>query len=131
MPFQPPVVQAFYLTNQGPEPIRNLMWSLIKEAFSAIPGARFFFPDDIKEYCVLHTRAQTLRGVPNFDELKWIDWLPNGAHLFFSPISRISGEDAMLQYEITKKRTREAGLDFIGTFTVGMREMRTFSLFDI
>jgi hypothetical protein len=78
---------------------------------------------------VLHTRAKTLSGIPTFDELKWIDWLPNGAHLFFSPISKISGDDAMLQYEVTKKRCTEAGLDFIGTFTVGMREMRTFLFF--
>ena len=33
----------------------------------------------------------------------------------------------MLQYSITKKRVRESGLDFIGTFTVGMREMRKVS----
>lgn len=59
-----------------------------------------------------------------YDELKWIDWIPNGAHLFFSPISKISGKEAMLQYSITKKRVKEAGIDFVGTFTVGMREMR-------
>jgi hypothetical protein len=51
-------------------------------------------------------------------------WLPNGAHLFFSPITKISGKDASLQYEVTKRRCAEAGLDFIGTFTIGMREMR-------
>ncbi|KAL4861875.1 hypothetical protein BDV12DRAFT_207686 [Aspergillus spectabilis] len=113
----------FYGALYGPEPIRNIHWALIKEAFSAIPGAKFYLPEDIKEYCVLHTRANTLRGIPNFDELKWIDWLPNGAHLFFSPISKISGDVAMLQYEVTKRRSLEAGLDFIGTFTVGMREM--------
>ncbi|KAL3460939.1 hypothetical protein BJX64DRAFT_300455 [Aspergillus heterothallicus] len=113
----------FYGALYGPEPIRNLHWKLIKDAFSVIPGAKFFFPEDIKQYCVLHTRAKTLSGIPTFDELKWIEWLPNGAHLFFSPIAKISGDDAMLQYEVTKKRCREAGLDFIGTFTIGMREM--------
>lgn len=59
-----------------------------------------------------------------YDELKWIDWIPNGAHLFFSPISKILGKEAMLQYSITKKRVREADIEFVGTFTVGMREMR-------
>ena len=68
-----------------------------------------------------------MQGIPTYDELKWIDWLPNGAHLFFSPIAKVSGEDAMLQYSVTKKRCQEAGLDFIGTFTVGMREMRELS----
>lgn len=110
---------------QGPEKTRNMLWGIIKEAFSAVEGARFFFPEDIQEYCVLHTRHQTLQGIPTFDELKWLNWVPNGAHLFFSPISKISGDDAMLQYSVTKKRCLEAGLDFIGTFCVGMREMRT------
>lgn len=52
--------------------------------------------------------------------------MPNGAHLFFSPITKISGKDANLQYEITKRRCAEAGLDFIGTFTIGMRDMRKY-----
>ena len=65
-----------------------------------------------------------MEGIPTYDELKWIDWLPNGAHLFFSPIAKVAGEDAMMQYRLTQRRCQEAGLDFIGTFTVGMREMR-------
>ena len=52
-----------------------------------------------------------------------VDWLPNGAHLFFSPIAKVSGKDAKAQYEMTRRRCEEAGFDFIGTFVVGMREM--------
>ncbi|KAF7557117.1 hypothetical protein G7Z17_g922 [Cylindrodendrum hubeiense] len=113
----------FYGALYGPEPIRNALWGVIKEAFSAIPGAKFYFPEDVPANSVLHTRDKTLQGIPTYDELKWIDWVPNGAHLFFSPIAKVSGDDAMLQYAVTKKRCKEAGLDFIGTFTVGMREM--------
>ncbi|BCR90129.1 uncharacterized protein ACHE_60015S [Aspergillus chevalieri] len=82
-----------------------------------------FFPEDVKGNHLLHTRAKALQGIPTFDELRWVDWLPNGAHLFFSPISKISGDDAMLQYKVTKKRCVEAGLDFMGAFAIGMREM--------
>ncbi|CAG7932609.1 unnamed protein product [Penicillium olsonii] len=116
-------VSKFIAGAQGPENVRSSLWGIIKNAFSAIDGARFYFPEDIPEPCVLHTRHKTLQGIPTYDELKWIDWVPNGAHIFFSPISKISGNDAMLQYSVTKTRIREAGFDFIGTFTVGMREM--------
>lgn len=68
---------------------------------------------------MLQTRAGTLQGIPSLDELAWIDWEPNGAHLFFSPIAKISGEDGMLQYSMTKKRCAEYGIDFIGTFVIG------------
>ncbi|KAJ9257256.1 CAZyme family AA4 [Paecilomyces variotii] len=113
----------FYGALYGPEATRKALWSVIKKAFSAIKGVKFFFPEDIKEYCVLHVRDKTLQGIPTFDELKWVDWIPNGSHLFFSPISKVTGDDAMLQYSVTKKRVSEAGFDFIGTFTVGLREM--------
>ncbi|KAJ5994679.1 D-lactate dehydrogenase, partial [Penicillium waksmanii] len=114
----------FYGALYGPEPVRNVLWDTIKQAFSTIPGAKFYFPEDRREpFSVLHTRALTLQGVPTFDELRWVDWLPNGSHLFFSPITKVSGEDALLQCEVTRKRCEEAGVDFIGDFVIGMREM--------
>jgi hypothetical protein len=64
-----------------------------------------------------------LKGIPSVDELKWVDWLPNGSHLIFSPIAKVSDDDGMLQYKVTKQRCSEAGFDFIGTFVVGIREM--------
>jgi hypothetical protein len=114
----------FYGALYGPQPIRDAMWAVVKESFSAIPGAKFYFPEDRKEAnSILHTRHKTMQGIPTYDELKWLDWLPNGSHLFFSPISRVNGDDATRQFALTKARCHEAGLDFIGTFTIGMREM--------
>ncbi|KAL3417591.1 vanillyl-alcohol oxidase [Phlyctema vagabunda] len=113
----------FYGALYGPEPVRNVLWSVIKEAFSAIDGVQFIFPEDTTEHSVLKTRNGTLQGIPSLDELSWVNWQPNGAHLFFSPIAQISGDNATLQYSITKKRCAEAGIDFIGTFVVGLREM--------
>ncbi|KAK6439927.1 hypothetical protein LTR95_003862, partial [Oleoguttula sp. CCFEE 5521] len=69
------------------------------------------------------TRHNTLQGIPSTTELRWVNWLPNGAHLFFSPIAKVSGDDGVAQYEVTRRRCEEAGFDFIGTFVVGMREM--------
>ncbi|KAG7070985.1 vanillyl-alcohol oxidase [Colletotrichum scovillei] len=114
----------FYGAVYGPEPVRKFFLDTIKSAFLKVPGSKFFLAEDRDEpYSVLKTREKTLRGVPSLDELRWVSWLPNGAHLFFSPITKISGTDAKLQYEVTKRRFAEAGLDFIGTFTIGMREM--------
>lgn len=104
--------------------MRNVFWSVIRNKFSNIPGAKFYFPEDRPEpNSILGTRANTLQGIPTYDELRWVDWLPNGAHLFFSPFSQITGKDAVLLYQVTRKRSEESGLDFIGDFIVGMREM--------
>ncbi|KAF4306583.1 FAD-linked oxidase [Botryosphaeria dothidea] len=114
----------FYGALYGPEIVRNAQWQVIKATFGQIGGSKFFWPEEGKKSPgVLDIRAKTLAGIPTMDELKWVDWLPNGSHLFFSPISEITGDAANLQYSITKKRVLEAGFDFIGTFTIGMREM--------
>ncbi|GAJ15010.1 unnamed protein product, partial [marine sediment metagenome] len=99
------------------------MWQVIKASFSSIKGVKFFFPEDMPDNIVLQTRHLTLQGIPTTTELKWVDWLPNGAHLFFSPIAKVTGEDAVAQYKVTRRRSEELGFDFIGTFVVGMREM--------
>lgn len=110
--------------------MRDVLWSTTKQAFSVIPGAKFYFPEDRKEpFSVLKTRSLTLQGIPTFDELRWVHWLPNGSHLFFSPIAKVSGDDAMLQYSVTLNRCLEAGVDFIGDFVIGMREMRMLPLY--
>ena len=113
----------FYGALYGPPPVREVMWQVAKGAFSQIKGAKFYFPEDMPDNIVLKTRNDTLQGIPSVTELKWVDWLPNGAHLFFSPIAKVSGDDAVGQYALTRRRCEEAGLDFIGTFVVGMREM--------
>ncbi|KAJ2898192.1 vanillyl-alcohol oxidase [Zalerion maritima] len=108
----------------GPEPIRRVLLDTLRSAFLSIPGPKFYFPEDRNEpHSVLKARDKTLQGISSLDELRWISWLPNGAHLFFSPIAKISGSDACLQYQVTKRRFAEAGLDFMGTFAIGMREM--------
>lgn len=97
----------------------EVLWDVIKEAFSTVEGAQFILPEDTKDYLAPQTRKGTLQGIPSLDELAWVNWVPNDAHLFFSPIAKITGDDGMTQYSMTKKRCAEAGIDFIGTFTIG------------
>lgn len=113
----------FYGAVYGPEPVRAALLGVIKGAFLQIPGAKYYEPKDMPDNIVLQTRHDTMQGIPSTTELKWVDWLPNGAHLFFSPISKVTGDEGVAQYQVTRKRCEEAGFDFIGTFVVGMREM--------
>ena len=72
---------------------------------------------------VAQTRHNTLSGVPSIDEISWVDWIPNGSHIGFSPIAPVTGNDALKQYEMTRRLNNKYGFDFIGTFIIGMREM--------
>jgi FAD binding domain len=92
----------FYGALYGPPPVRDVLWSVIKGAFSSIKGAKFFFPEDRPDNIVLQTRSDTLQGIPSATELKWVDWLPNGVssirliHLYPYPISSHSQDELLL-----------------------------------
>ena len=93
-----------------------------------ITGAKFYFPEDVpksmtKQPKVIHIRENTLQGIPSTSELNWTNFVDNGSTLFFSPISPVSGADTTKQYAIAKRRFKEFGFDYLGTFTVGMREL--------
>lgn len=114
----------FYGALYGPPPVRDALWGAIHASFSTIKGAKFYRHGEGEQAPgILHVRAKTMAGIPTYDELKWVDWVPNGAHFFFSPISEVRGEAATRQYEICKKRIIEAGFDVIVDFIVGMREV--------
>lgn len=63
----------FYGALYGPEPVRKVMWDVVKNAFSAaIPGVEFYFPEDMPDNVVLQTRHLTLQGIPTYTELEWV-----------------------------------------------------------
>lgn len=113
----------FYGAVYGPPPIQEAMLGVIKNAFLQIPGSKFYFPQDMPDNKVAQTRHNTLQGIPSIDELTWVDWLPNGSHVGFSPIAPVTGKDASAQYEMTRRLNNKYGFDLIATFIIGMREM--------
>lgn len=48
------------------------MWAVVKQAFSTIPGTKFYFPEDMPDNVVLQTRNLTLQGIPTTTELEWV-----------------------------------------------------------
>ncbi|ORY60825.1 FAD binding domain-containing protein [Pseudomassariella vexata] len=109
----------------GPEPVRKALLEVTKKEMCKVPGSRWFLLEDRKEeFSTLHSRAETMMGIPNWDELRWLKhWIPNCTFLSFSPISKVDGQSAWKQYQMAKNRFAEAKLDFFGIFSIGLREM--------
>ncbi|PVH84064.1 vanillyl alcohol oxidase [Cadophora sp. DSE1049] len=112
-----------YLCVYGPEVIRKAHIDVIREEFYKIPGAKLTFPEDTPANSYLRSRVNIYAGIPDLRELDWVMWLPNGSHTAFSPISPTTGEDAVKQYEMTKRIHQKYGFDYFPTFCVGWREM--------
>ncbi len=123
----------FYGTLYGPPPMIEMFHGMIQEAFGQIPGAQFFTNEDRPEAGdrgahVLHDRHKINNGIPSLDEMKLLDWLPNGGHACVSPVSAPDGADAMRQFEMVRNRADEASKDYAAQFIVGLREMHHICL---
>jgi 4-cresol dehydrogenase (hydroxylating) len=108
----------------GPPPITDALWTVIRDSFSKIPGARFYLPQDRKRNpdILLH-RADTMKGIPKLTEFGFLNWNGGGGHVGFSPVSPTTGQDALKQYRMVSSRVREFGFDYQGLMAIGFREL--------
>lgn len=113
----------FYGALYGPPPMMDNNWEAIHDSFATIPGAKFYFDEDRKGEVAWEYRKKLGMGVPNMTEYSVMNWIPNGAHIDFSPISPVTGDDAMKQYHLIHERCVAAGFDYCGEFAVGWRDM--------
>ena len=117
---------VFYGTQYGDAASIDQQLVTIRTAFSQISGTKFWLPTDVSDDHYLHSRVQVCGGVPILRELDWLNWLPNAAHLFFSPIAPTRGKDAQIIHEIVAKGHEKYGFDLFPTLCVAGREIRTY-----
>ena len=66
--------------------------------------------------------AQSGANIPTLMFLQVINWWGGrGGHMGFSPILPVDGREAFAQFEATRRRYEEFGLDHFGGFTMGER----------
>ncbi|KAI9754764.1 MAG: hypothetical protein M4579_004549 [Chaenotheca gracillima] len=114
---------VFYGTQYGDPTSISAQLDIIRKAFQQIPGSRFLLPQDLPEDHYLHSRVQVCSGVPVLRELDWLNWSPNAAHLFFSPIVPTRGKDAEIVHGLIERAHKRYGFDLFPTLCVAGREM--------
>ena len=118
------VAWTFYGTVYGSADARAASLKIIRDAFTArIPGNKFYLPEDLPSNHYLHSRVDVCSGKPVLKELDWLNWKPNGSHLFFAPIAPTASKHVRRLYSLVEKRVHEFGLDFIPTLCVAFREV--------
>ena len=114
----------FYGALYGPPPVMDTLWTIIRDSFAKIRGARFFTPEERKhDNDVLKHRALTMRGIPRLTEYSLVNWVGSGGHIGFSPVSPIKGDEALKQYRMVRDRLHQYGFDYLSVFAIGWREM--------
>lgn len=114
---------VYYGTSYGPSFIRSHKLALIDAEFHKVPGCKRIDPSTLPAEEYFWARDRVASGTPDVQELSWVNWVPNGSHIAFSPVSPIRGKDARALYELAARRHAEAGIDLFPAFIVGLREM--------
>ncbi|MGF1655076.1 MAG: FAD-binding oxidoreductase, partial [Actinomycetales bacterium] len=99
----------------------------LREAFAAIPGARFHRAGE-HDSPVLAARARIMSGTPDLETRRIFGWVPDGGHLDFAPVAPARGRDAMAQYEFVQGMCSDRDQDYMGIFIVGRRELHHINL---
>ncbi|ERS94899.1 uncharacterized protein SPSK_07250 [Sporothrix schenckii 1099-18] len=120
---------VFYGTQYGAsaDALQDQIASLHRRFLAAIPGTRLVLPDEVPGDHYLHARALVCAGVPVLRELDWLHWVPNGAHLFFSPIAPTRAADARALHALISELHAAHGFDLFPTLCVAGREMHYIS----
>jgi hypothetical protein len=113
----------YYGMSYGPPEVRQLKLAMIDAEFRRIPGAKRIDPTTLPPDEYFWSRDRIAAGIPDLHELRWTNWVPNGAHAAFSPVSPIRGVDAARLLELARRHHAEAGIDLFPAFCVGLREM--------
>jgi len=117
----------FYGAMYGTEASIREQWDLIRDAFSAVPSAKFYLAHE-HDSPVLATRAKIMAAQPNLETAEILKWTDNCGHIDFAPMAPATGEHALWQYQTTRDLCREYGKDYMGNIIVGRREMHTIHL---
>jgi 4-cresol dehydrogenase (hydroxylating) flavoprotein subunit len=108
----------------GEEAVVEARLKTVTEAFGRIPDARFtsrLYPGDVTEDAILSAdRPQA--GIPAMLSWAVLDWLEGEtAHIGFSPLSPLNGQDALDQVRMVRERAEEHGFDYGSGLTCGTR----------
>lgn len=114
---------VFYGTQYGPPETIKSQLDMISAAFSVIAGSKIYLPADLPDWHYIHSRAKVCAGEPVLTDLNWLNWVPNAAHLFFSPITPTSGKDAAIIMNLAVSLHQKYGFDHFPVLCVAGREM--------
>ena len=113
------VYAALYGT---PEQI-EVNWNIIKSAVEKSGKGRFITEEEAGNTEPFKYRAQLMRGDMTLQEFGLYRWRGGGGSMWFAPVSQAKGSETKAQMELAESILNEYGLDYVGEFIVGMRDM--------
>ncbi len=105
----------------SPEQI-DVNWKIVSSAFTAT-GGEVLSEEQVGDSPVFRYRRDLMRGDMNLQEFGLYNWRGGGGSIWFAPVSQSRGSETLKQMALAKRILTEYGLDYVGEFIVGWRDM--------
>jgi 4-cresol dehydrogenase (hydroxylating) len=101
----------------------DVNFKIVQDALKKLEQGRLITEEMAGDTQPFKYRAQLMSGVPNLQEFGLYNWRGGGGSMWFAPVSQARGSECDKQKSLAKKILNKHGLDYVGEFIVGWRDM--------
>ncbi len=112
-----------YAALYGTQEQVNVNWNIVKAAVEKLGKGKLITQEEAGDTQPFKYRAELMSGVPNLQEFGLYNWRGGGGSMWFAPVSQARGSECDKQKSMAKRILNKHGLDYVGEFIVGWRDM--------
>lgn len=112
-----------YAALYGDEVTVEHYWQIVKSVFADRKDIRYYTQEDVGDDPIFKYRAALMSGNLSLQEFSLYNWKGGGGSMWFAPVSPALGEHTLKQKNLAKRILHKHGLDYVGEFIVGWRDM--------
>ncbi|GAA4408251.1 FAD-binding protein [Advenella faeciporci] len=98
-------------------------WNIVTNALKKLGKGKLITQEEAGNTQPFKYRAELMSGVPNLQEFGLYNWRGGGGSMWFAPVSQARGSECDKQKTLAKTIINKHGLDYVGEFIVGWRDM--------
>lgn len=112
-----------YAALYGTQEQVDVNWKIISQVVKAAGKGKLITEEEAGGTQPFKYRAELMSGVPNLQEFGLYNWRGGGGSMWFAPVSQARGSECGKQVELATRILNKHGLDYVGEFIVGWRDM--------
>jgi 4-cresol dehydrogenase (hydroxylating) len=106
----------------SPEQV-EVNWKIVTETLRKAGKGKIITQEQAGDTQPFKYRSQLMSGIPNLQEFGLYNWRGGGGSMWFAPVSQARGSECEKQMRLAKRILNKHGLDYVGEFIVGWRDM--------
>lgn len=112
-----------YAALYGTQEQVDVNWKIVSDAVRNSGKGTIVTEEDAGGTQPFKYRAELMSGIPNLQEFGLYNWRGGGGSMWFAPVSQARGSECDKQKTLAKRILNKHGLDYVGEFIVGSRDM--------